>query len=64
MNKVNGFERFWMEKIRKRYGCKTLNNIKVPLIIEKNLGVPLIKCKNLEIPLIIFILLVTTVIKV
>ena len=32
---VNGFERFLMEKVDKNYGCKMLNNRRVPLIIKK-----------------------------
>ena len=50
--KVDGFKRFWTEKVKKDCGYKTLNNIRIPLII-KNLRVPLIKWKNLRVSLII-----------
>ena len=50
--KVNGFRRFWMKEVKKGYGCKTLNNTRVPLIIKK-LRDTIDKVSNSRIPLII-----------
>ena len=45
-------EDFDKKKVKKTYGCNTLNNTSVPLII-KNLGIPLIKFQNSILLLII-----------
>ena len=46
------FDFIWTKKIRKGYDCKTLNNMRVLLIIEKLKGT-IDKVQNLRVPLII-----------
>ena len=47
---MDDFER---KKLKKSYGCKTLNITRVLWIIKKNLEIPLIKYQNSGVPLII-----------